>query len=189
MQQWDQFFEDCIREIAREDIVLDIGSGHPFQKGMAEYKDLFEASRYYSLDYDFTYQPHAVGDIHNLPFKDNSVGAIICKAVLEHVPEPQKAVSEMHRVLRQDGKIFVYAPFLHGYHGSDNYRDYYRFTKDGMEYLFRHFVGVKIIPVRGYLGTLALFVPGGKYLAPLANLFDRLTGHGVTSGYNLFARK
>ncbi len=189
MQKWEKFFDECVREIAKEDVVLDIGSGHPLQKEFEKYKGSFTGLRYYSLDYDSSYHPDIVADIHNLPFNDGSVDAIICKAVLEHVPEPQRAVSEMHRVLRKGGKIFAYVPFLHGYHGAENYKDYYRFTKDGVKYMFRHFVEVKTAEVRGYFGTLALFVPGNKYLTPLTNFLDRLTGHGVTSGYNIFAVK
>lgn len=189
MQKWKRFLDECIGEIAKEDLVLDIGSGQPFQKELNEYKELFTASSYYSLDYDSSYHPDIVGDIHNLPFKDSSVGAIICKAVLEHVPEPQRAVREMHRVLREGGKIFVYVPFLHGYHGAKGYKDYYRFTKDGVEYMFRDFVGVKVVEVRGYFGTLALFIPVLKSLAPITSLLDRFTGYGVTSGYNIFAVK
>ena len=30
VQKWERFFDECIREIAKEDIVLDIGSGQPF---------------------------------------------------------------------------------------------------------------------------------------------------------------
>lgn len=136
MTKWEKFFEECIREIAKENVVLDVGSGEPFQKGSAKYKDLFTDVEYYSLDYSSHYHPDIIGDIHHLPFKDNSVGAIICKAVLEHVPEPQRAVIEMHRILRKGGKIFAYVPFLHGYHGAKNYKDYYRFTKDGIKYMF-----------------------------------------------------
>jgi len=189
MQKWEKFFDECVRKIAEEDVVLDIGSGQPFQKGLGKYKSLFAASRYYSLDYDSNCCPDIIGDIHNLPFKDGSAGAIICKAVLEHVPEPQRVIREMYRVLKKDGKIFAYVPFLHGYHGAKGYKDYYRFTKDGVEYMFRDFVSTEIVEVRGYSGTLALFVPGSKYLAPLANFFDRFTGYGVTSGYNIFAVK
>jgi len=189
MQKWEKFLDECIREIAREDIVLDIGSGHPFQKEMEKYKGSFTASRYYGLDYNSSYHPDVVGDIHNLPFKDSSVGAIICKAVLEHTPEPQRAVSEMHRVIRKGGKIFAYVPFLHSYHSAENYKDYYRFTKDGVKYMFRHFAEVKIVEVRGYCATLCLFLPLAKYLAPLANFLDRFTGYGVTSGYNIFVIK
>ena len=55
--------------------------------------------------------------------------------------------------------------------------------------MFRDFVRTEIVENRGYFGTLALFVPGSKYLTPLANFFDRFTGYGVTSGYNIFAVK
>ena len=189
MQKWEKFLDECIREIAKEGRILDIGSGSPFQKEMREYKDCFAASKYYALDYDHSYHPDIVGDIHSLPFQDGSVDAVICKAVLEHVPEPQTAVEECHRVLRKGGKIFAYVPFIHGYHGAKNYKDYYRFTKDGVMYIFRHFSVVRIVEVRGYFSTLCLFVPMSKWLAPLANFMDRFTGYGVTSGYNIYATK
>lgn len=189
MQPWQEFFDNCVKEIAKEKVILDIGGGHPFQKEMGKYRHLFAASRYYSLDYDPGCHPDIVGDIHNLPFRSQSVYAVICKAVLEHVPEPQLAVKEMHRVLRKGGKIFAYVPFLLGYHGAQNYKDYYRFTRDGVEYLFRDFVEVKVVPVRGYFSTLALFFPVIRSLILLTNFLDQFTGHVVTSGYNVFARK
>jgi len=117
MNRWEKFFDECIREIAKEDIVLDIGSGYPFQKEMGKYKQLFKNSRYYSLDYTTQYKPDIVGDIHNLPLRDGQIDAVICKAVLEHVPEPQRAVKEMYRILRDGGKLFANIPFLYPYHG------------------------------------------------------------------------
>jgi len=116
--KWEVFFDRCIKEIAKENIVLDLGSGRPFQKELEKYKHLFKNCKYYSMDIAIKYKPNIVGDIHNLPFKDEAVDAIICKAVLEHVPEPQKAVKEMHRILRKGGKIFIYVPFLFPYHGG-----------------------------------------------------------------------
>jgi len=78
---------------------------------------------------------------------------------------------------------------LYGYHGAKNYKDYYRFTKDGVEYMFSDFIGAKVVEVRGYFGTLALFMPVFKSLASLVNFLDRFTVYGVTPGYNLFATK
>lgn len=34
MQKWEKFLDECIREIAKENKILDIGSGSPFQKEM-----------------------------------------------------------------------------------------------------------------------------------------------------------
>lgn len=183
--EWELFFDKCIREMAKEVIILDVGSGNPFQKEMKKYKQSFENCKYYSLDFTIKYKPHIIGDIHHLPFKDESIDAIICKAVLEHVPEPQNAVREVYRVLREGGKILVYVPFLYPYHGGEDYRDYYRFTKDGVKYMFRDFQKVEIAPVRGFCGTINLFIP--PKISSIANFLDKFIHCDVTSGYNIFA--
>lgn len=50
------------------------------------------------------------GDAIELPFKDNSFDAIAATAVIEHVPEPEKMVTECRRVLRQDGICIFTTP-------------------------------------------------------------------------------
>lgn len=39
-----------------------------------------------------------VGDIYNLPFKENSFDLVICTEVLEHLENPVQAISELKRV-------------------------------------------------------------------------------------------
>lgn len=38
------------------------------------------------------------GDICRLPFKDNSFDLVLCCEVLEHLKDPKKALSELHRI-------------------------------------------------------------------------------------------
>ncbi len=189
--EWERFLDECIREIAGEPLVLDIGSGQPFQKELAKYRDLFRNCRYCTLDFDARYGADVVGDAHHLPFGDGFADAVICKAVLEYAPEPHRVVGEIYRVLRPGGKTFVYVPFLYPYHGNERFKDYYRFTRDGVGYMFRDFSSVRVAAVRGYLGTLNLFVPGTSKDCRMTGFLDRLVGGrtGVTSGYNIFAIK
>ena len=42
-------------------------------------------------------------DICDLPFDDNSYDVIFCNHVLEHIPDDQKAMKELYRVLRPGG--------------------------------------------------------------------------------------
>ena len=42
-------------------------------------------------------------DICNLPFKDNEFDYIFCNHVLEHIPDDNKAMSELFRVLAPNG--------------------------------------------------------------------------------------
>ncbi|MBU1203303.1 class I SAM-dependent methyltransferase [Patescibacteria group bacterium] len=82
--------------------------------------DLYDKSD--CIDYNY--------DIHDLKFVDNTFDAVVCNAVLEHVENPQKAISELHRVLKPGGLIWVEVPFNQPYHGSPN--DFWRVTLAGI---------------------------------------------------------
>ena len=47
------------------------------------------------------------GDAQSLPYADNSFDAVVCGFGIIHVPDPQQALSEMHRVLKPAGRIAV----------------------------------------------------------------------------------
>jgi len=50
-----------------------------------------------------------VGDALNIQFKDQSFDVAISSQVYEHVPDPEKMISELHRVLRPGGVCFFAA--------------------------------------------------------------------------------
>jgi SAM-dependent methyltransferase len=192
MTNWDKFFNQKIKEIAQEKEILDIGGGFRFQKGLAQYQGFFKNCQYRTLDIEPKYQPDIVGDIHNLPIEDNSIDAIICKAVLEHVHSPEKAIDEIYRVLKKNGKCLVYLPFLYPYHGQEHgYKDYYRYTRDGIDYLFRKFSLIETCPVRGNLETLLNLIPFKivRVLIPLVRFLDQFFSFRQVSGYHVFLVK
>jgi SAM-dependent methyltransferase len=79
---------------------------------------------------------------YDLPFADASVGGVHCEAVLEHLEYPDRAVAEMHRVVRPGGLVFAATPFLQPYHG---YPDHYQnFTLRGHQRLFER-AGFRIL--------------------------------------------
>jgi SAM-dependent methyltransferase len=47
------------------------------------------------------------GDAQQLPYESSRFDVVYCRFLLEHVPSPLKVLSEMHRVLRSGGSIFV----------------------------------------------------------------------------------
>ena len=51
-----------------------------------------------------------VGSILDIPFPDNSFDVVISSEVIEHTVDPQRAISEMHRVLKPGGLMVVTTP-------------------------------------------------------------------------------
>lgn len=192
-----KFFEEKLRELSKEDDILDVGGGRPFQKGMAKYRDWFSGKKYLTLDAAPEYEPDIVGDIHNLPLGDESVSAILCKSVMEHLPDPKKAVQEMHRVLKKSGKVLVYTHFIYPYHARGKiYGDYYRFTETALKDLFRGFAKVEIKKDGGYFRALAFFLPFQARLRffwePVTYLLDKIfktENRTTTAGFYIYAVK
>lgn len=46
------------------------------------------------------------------PFKDNSADKILCSHVLEHLENPEQALTEMHRILKKGGKLTIKVPYF-----------------------------------------------------------------------------
>ena len=144
---WQKFFnEKMIKIFEEKKEVIDIGGG---LRVIKEKNNRYDSSRewlrpyiekvdYKVMDPVNTYHPDIVGDVHNIPLDDNSVDAIVCLAVLEHVENPIQAYKEMHRVLKPGGYVFIYVPFLYYYHAEKGYYgDFWRFTEDGLRWQFQ----------------------------------------------------
>src|SRR3989304_3946817 len=54
--------------------------------------------------------PIVMADVEKLPFPSSSFDAVIAAAILEHVPYPDRFVSEIHRVLRPSGICVITTP-------------------------------------------------------------------------------
>lgn len=118
-------------------VVLDAGSGEG-----ERYKNFFKFDKYIKLDINKDSNPDIISSVENISLEDKSVDSIISTQVLEHVKNPQKAVSEFYRVLKSGGHCLVTVPQLNELH-EEPY-DYFRFTKFGLEEIFNN-AGFKII--------------------------------------------
>lgn len=49
-------------------------------------------------------------DVQDIPYADNTFDLILCNHVLEHVPNDQKALQEIYRVLKKDGLAIIQVP-------------------------------------------------------------------------------
>ena len=141
---------------------------------------------------------------------------MLCTEVLEHLPEPQKAVDEFFRVLKPGGTLLLTTRFLFPIHDAPH--DYFRYTKYGLRHLLRRFEIVELHEETDSVGTLAvllqrlgmqaetlrwtpmraLWLVAAQIARPLAFLITaeygdsrrRTPEHGImTSGYHVFCRK
>ena len=108
--------------------VLDVGAG------TAPYKNLFKHCIYKTHDFaklnkeqnkaGKNYcQLDYISNIDNIPVEDKSFDVIICTEVLEHVPEPIKAIKEFARIIKPQGMIILSAP-LAGFVHQEPYHFY-----------------------------------------------------------------
>lgn len=70
-----------------------------------------------------------------LPIKTGSFDTVLSSDVLEHLPDPDLAVSEIGRVLRPGAKLILNSPFMYPLHEEP--ADYCRHTRYSLERLVR----------------------------------------------------
>lgn len=74
-----------------------------------------------------------VSDIVNIPVENASFDAILCSEVLEHIPDPVKALDEFARVLKPGGILILTAPFVSLVHFAP-----YHFCAGFSRYWYEH---------------------------------------------------
>lgn len=52
-----------------------------------------------------------LGDINDIPFPDKDFDIIVVAEVLEHIPDLNKSIKEISRVLKKDGSVVISVPF------------------------------------------------------------------------------
>jgi len=189
--------------------VLDIGCG------TKPYRRLFPgATQYVGTETKRTFTPGNQADVtcfgEALPFRTTTFDAVVCTEVLEHVAEPSDFLREVERVMRPGAVLLLTTPQTWGLH-EEPY-DFYRYTKYGLQYLFRKagFEMIEVAPTTGTLGTVGqrlssffYYRLGGRnrllkplavvVCAPIQLVFaaaDRLTGrHGDTINWIALGRK
>jgi len=97
-------------------------------------------------------------DLTEIPKPDGSYDSILCNAVLEHVPDPEKVMSEFHRLLAPSGHLVISVPFLQPFHPTPF--DYRRYTKEGIVQLAERngFRVIEMRPVHSFAQTLGWLI-------------------------------
>lgn len=143
----DSFLRRELRDV--RGVVLDLGAG------LRPFADLIPG-RTIAIDHRPRPDIDAIGDAHHLPFADNSIDAIVCTEVFEHLTDPPTAAAELIRVLKPGGRLVLTTRFCFPLH--DRPADFWRFTSYTLARLFAPLDPVVLPQHTAYQTLLVLLV-------------------------------
>lgn len=161
--------------------VLDFGCGSK------PYESLFtNAKSYTGVDIEVSGHCHKESKVDcffdgkTLPFPDDYFDSVVSFEVFEHIFNLDEMVSEIRRVLKPNGKLFISIPFAWEEHEIPY--DFARYTSYGIKHILEtnKFESVEIIKTTTYImATCQLFInylsnyvlPEGKILGRCSQLF------------------
>lgn len=146
-----KFIELCRKYIRGE--LIDIGCGKK------PYRDILDplVTEHIGVDHEGTFHDKSnidlFGTAYEIPVQNDQFDSAICTAVLEHLEEPELAIRECYRVLKPGAHAVYSVPFI--WHLHEEPRDFYRYSKYGLEYLFEKsgFSIVEMVPLSGFWVT------------------------------------
>lgn len=165
-----RFVEAVARSLPEHAAVLDAGAGE------CVYRRYFSHCRYTSIDsgvgesgWDYSQLDH-VGNLHEMPFDESEFDAVLCTQVLEHLEWPRESVSEMYRVLKPGGKLYLTVPMAQSEHQAPH--DYFRYTSYGLDSICRKagFREIETTPFGGLWVRWAYELPRGLSIFPSSGL-------------------
>jgi SAM-dependent methyltransferase len=192
-------------------VVADVGAGN------APYRELFEHTRYITIDWEKSVhegaaQSDIIAPADQLPVDDGAFDAVLLTQVLEHVPDPARVLAEIHRTLKPGGVLVLTAPLVWELHETPF--DFYRYTTYGLQHLLQQagFEAIDVVPRNDSFTTIAqllrnvswTFDPGepaanesaGRAAATLRQLADEIAAFApldrsrlLPLGYSVTARR
>ena len=104
-------------------VVIDLGAGGRSLEGVV------------SLEYTEHPDNTVRGDCLALPFRDSCADLLLSQAVIEHVTSPTQAFTEMYRVLKPGGLLYVEIAFMQPVHMNPHH--FFNVTPNGLSWLLR----------------------------------------------------
>ena len=133
--------------------VLDIGGRYQPYRPLIENR----ISKYVAIDLMPTALVNVMASGEQLPFPENSFDLVIAAEVFQYFARPDRAASEIYRVLKPGGALCMSVPsFAPRFVDEERWR----FTRTGVQALFSLFSSIEIVPevfsAGGFLRVLNL---------------------------------
>jgi len=125
--------------------ILELGSGYAVRG-----KYYYSAKRLFPEDNEFIQSDinksfgHPIVDVTKMKYS-NEFDVILCLNVLEHVYDYQKALKNMYKALKKNGRVIIAVPFNYPLH--DEPGDYWRFTEHALKNLLKD-NGFKLVSLK-----------------------------------------
>ncbi len=100
--------------------VLDVG-GSKYNKRGSFRPPLEKVTSWEYLNSNPDTNPDYCCDAAKVPIDDNSIDTVVMTEVLEYLDNPEDVLSEIYRLLKDDGMCILSTPFLHPVHGDDQF--------------------------------------------------------------------
>jgi SAM-dependent methyltransferase len=134
--------------------VADIGCGSKPYEGLLKPYCREHVGIDHVLSMHDTTRIDQIGSAYSISAIDGEYDAAICTAVLEHLEDPSAAIKECARILKKEGVAIYTTPFI--WHIHEAPRDFYRFSKFGLKYLFEK-NGFEVLEMNALSGFIFTF--------------------------------
>jgi SAM-dependent methyltransferase len=74
---------------------------------------------------------------------DDSYEVILCTGLLEHIPDPQRLIDDLRRILKPGGKLIISASAVFAFHECPN--DFFHFTPFSFKLMFRDWSRIEML--------------------------------------------
>ena len=125
-----------VRFLSRKKIisgkVIDVGCGR--RNHLPEVSISNAVSEYRTLDQHYEHNPDYITDACDMEgVPTGYFDFIICTEMLEHTPNPRKAIASIYNIAAPGARLLITVPFWKEIHSSISQEYYFRFTAKGVE--------------------------------------------------------
>ncbi len=168
----ERWLEKTLRALPNRSRILDAGAGTQLYRifcghldyvsqDFGQYDGQGDAAGLQTQTFDYG-TLDIVSDITAIPEPDASFDAIMCIEVLEHLPQPDRAIKEFSRLLKSKGHLILTAPFCSLTHFSP-----YHFSTGFNKYWYETH-----LTAQGF--NIIKMAPNGNFFEFIAQEIDRI---------------